>query len=197
LEIDDMILDHYWKLRQLYPEMAIVIFPEANMSWIGTDHIKRILTPNKHSLEEQDFVEKIRQKTGSRGLGQIYVWSGNSLHKDAIGVITGEEQKIRGADDLRETLLSGTLYAAHKFVSKDATRWLKEFVHQMQFFRMEIKTPADPVFSGFKVKYTGKAPGKKDDVVVAVQGTLIWARAAVLNNEFQAYARSNGWTVGN
>jgi hypothetical protein len=195
VKIDKMIIEHYYKLRLANPDMAIIIFIEANMSWLGASHVKRILMPDVTDRDDQLYYQQLMRLTKNRGLDPVWVWNLNPTAKGAPGVITGEQQKVRGADDLATVLIQDNLRMAKEFVSADEKGYYHALREQMQHYRKEIKTPADPIFGKTKIAYTGKSSGRKDDLVISLQLAILWSNVCPRHEQFCAIASANGWPI--
>lgn len=164
------------------------------MSWLQTNHIKRILQPNPNVAVQKPYYDIQMRETNMRGLDPLIVWS-NPSNENEVGVITGQQQKIKGAEILQDVLRNNKLRMGRDFISKDGNKFQRELVDQMKLFRKEVKVPLDPVFSSYKVSYTGKSTGKKDDIVVSLQQVLQWEVIASFTPHFRELAMRNGWPI--
>lgn len=170
-----MMYSHMKKLRSTYPKAYILVYPESNMSWVTSDGIRDLLAASE--LQPLEVVHRIENKETRYG-----VWTDANVKRDA-------------AYSVQRSLMSGSLCYASGFVSLDDAGSRTKLHNQLKFFRDEVKEPADQVFGKFRNELSGKAPGKKDDLVTCLQLVAHWSYKQRTDPAFIQKARLNGWKI--
>lgn len=176
-----MMLRHVQAIRD-HPMTAralIVLIVEANMSYLGADHVVGLL--------------------GRADLQPMHVVSRDASKKGRPGVWTGENEKMLYAAELERVLAAGALRRANPLLGQPksavaAAKWEK-LVTQIGMFRRTVRNPHDEVFQNFKIAFSGKGGGNADDLCMALQMALYWGGEVRRDPSFQNAAQENGWQM--
>jgi hypothetical protein len=176
VEIMAMVVGHLKSLRAVkaYQGAHIYLFIEANMSWLSADFVAGYTRQHDDNLS---------------------VVSADASKHHRPGVWTGPTEKENYTAALISLLQDNRLYFAKNTTSERLAEHQLDLKRQLTVFRKEIKAPVDQVFGRFTVAFSGKAPGKKDDLVLALQICLYWMGRQRGNTDFLAYAKSRHWRV--
>lgn len=90
-----------------------------------------------------------------------------------IGVWTDQQAKEDYAKLMEQLLSHGRLHFADNLLSDNAWGNREALIHQMSHFHRFVKQAVDKEFGVNKVTYTGKASGRKDDLVLSLQICLV------------------------
>jgi len=148
-----MIDRHYKSLHDhpRYGRCHVRVFVEANMSFIDSDRIaNQLRDPKFGSVEVVKFDPNKKNRYG--------IWTNG----DSKNVYCSEIQRA-----------AGTLLIADEFVAHPREREgnIEELWKQLKEFRLEVKTTGDKI----SVERTGKGPGMKDDIFMALGIALCYA----------------------
>lgn len=152
--VEKMLLNHLTALRsnRYYHGARVVLYMEANMSWIDVDRIAGIINTRNFHIEIA--------KTKGR-----------------YGVTTGHHEKKMYALQVGHCLRLNTLTATRKVFGEDPARDMKLLYQQMDRFRTEVKEAKMPGVAP-KITYTGKGSGSlSDDILLALMICLWHAEA--------------------
>ena len=177
-DVVGMVRRHLTQLRRdpRYEAALMVIFIEANMSYIGADRLAGIIASTPlfapSSVESKD----------PRDHGRVGVW-------------TGPTEKKSMAEYLRLVIEEDTLCVADRLVGHKTDRDFDELMHQLACYRRHIVEPREPGIGTWKETFTGKGPGKKDDLAMTLQLALWWGERTRTSYSFQQKALRNGWRL--
>lgn len=150
-KVRHMIDEHYGNIRKhrIYTRSYIVVYFESNMSFIDSDRWARHLETQPHLIGRLEFARK-------DPMGRVGVWTTHAM-------------KIAFAQELQKTVPTMTIATDFLTQSGDDDI-LAEMLTQFRQFRREVLAPkGDGMATLFnKIVITGKSPGKKDDLVMAV-----------------------------
>lgn len=171
--IDDLILDHLGGLRMRFPNSLIVIYIEANFDFISPD---RIAMMAEHPRFQPIMMDK-HDKTG----------------QDRVGVRTGHSEKQLYAMQLEQYLRVGSIFFSDDVVSSniDYKALQQKLIRQLEMYRKDIKMPADQTHGKFKVSYSGKSSGNKDDLAMVLQILFYWSHLKMADPTFRSYCQQN------
>jgi hypothetical protein len=179
-DVNSMIYSHIKAIRQhsMYSNSVIVVFIEANMSWLETDRVALIC----QRPELQPVY--IEQTETARGISKP-------------GVITTEATKVGYVYNTRQLLQGSHLtFATAYIINEDQDACTKEaLLTQLRAFRKCTKGPRDIDFGRSKVSYSGKAYNKKDDLAMCLMMAIYFSFATRRSHTFNAIAERNGWVT--
>lgn len=168
-----MIETHMTKLRNdsRYRHAVIFVYIEANMSFVTASQIRDIvMQPCFYPVIVQTYDQSKEQRTG--------VW-------------TGPPEKELYANELKRALADGAISFADQFLTENpAVR--SELRDQLEVFRREVKMSPQGKRT---VEFTGKSPGRKDDLCIVLQMLLYWSRVMRESGEYMQMAEANGWRL--
>lgn len=173
--INNMIETHLLKHRQdpRYANAMIYVYIEANLSWVTANDIAKLcLQPRFYPVQVMRYDPKPTQFYG--------VW-------------TGASEKQMYVELTQKSLSSGQLCYAENFITAEPqTNLIKaEIRSQLEMYRRVVtfKEGDDQP----KITYTGKSPGRKDDLAIVVQMLMYWSRLLRSSKEYIDTATMNGW----
>ncbi len=173
--VDAMLLGHLTKIRDqksMYRNALVVIYIEANMSWLDADRISELVTGG--SLEP------------------VYVESRDSQPEHRPGVITTHAGKENYAAMLQMQLSTGNVRFARTMISQNLVANKFKLVNQWQKYRRDIKTPNDLVHGKFTSSLSGKSAGSPDDLAMSSQIGLTFLCQTLVDPEFRRYCATMG-----
>jgi hypothetical protein len=173
-----MVLGHMAKLSN-HPKYGSskyiykLIFPEANMSYIGADQIS-------------NWCRRIEYQP-------VIVESRDPSPRARVGVWTGPYEKEAYAWMLRDLIETNSLYFAAELIGDNALKHKETLIAQLRQYRMERMDPSDPAFGKYKYAYTGKtAGGMKDDLALALMIATYWGCRKREDVQFALWAKEKG-----
>ena len=172
-----MVRGHIRALKQhkIYGQAMLVIFIEANMSYISADWI----------------ADCIRQETAN-----IWVESRDPTSRNRVGVWTLNFEKEAYAWTLRSILENDNLYFADQMIGEHLQKDKDQLESQFRQFRMERREPADPGFDKFCYAYTGKTSGgSKDDLLLGLMIATYWDKRKREEADFIEMCQSRGFRL--
>jgi hypothetical protein len=184
--VDQMIENHYLAYRsdQRYKASWPQNFIESQMSYLEADRVAKLIMQPRFqpvAIESRD----------PKGLQRF-------------GVPTGKNEKILYCDRLYTALVNEKLHFSHDLICPHSSRQrvgpdvdaLKESLRkQLNNFRREVEAPSNPETGTYKVHYTGKAGGLKDDLVMALGMLLYWAQLKqTTDKQFRENCMQKGFT---
>lgn len=107
---------------------------------------------------------------------------------------TGEVEKAVYINTLLDFMRPGRVHWAQHFVSERPAAVQKELSQQLCFYRRERREGADPAWQAGKSVLSGKAPGLRDDLMMALQMALYWGLVTLDDPRFQRKRSIEGWT---
>lgn len=165
----------------MFSEAVLVVIAEANMSYVAADRIRGLLS--------------------HPGMRPLFMVSRDPTKKNRPGVWTGEVEKVLYSNTLERVLANRGLTRAHTLVSPATADPNRADAHwefllkQMNTFRRIVHQPLDEALSKFRVAYTGKGGGAKDDLVLALQMALYWGDDVRRDATFVAAAEEAHWNL--
>ncbi len=170
--IKKMILDHIAAIRAqtMYRNALIYLYIEANMSWITADYVA--------GLTRRD--------------GNIVVASHDSSKYQRYGVVTGAAEKENYAATLIRLLMDNLLYLAERIIGAQVKEDVANLLNQFGLFRREVRAPVDVAHGKWIFSWTGKSPGKKDDLILALMICIYWMERQLQTDEHREWARQFG-----
>lgn len=168
----DMMRGHFTALRNnpAYTKAAIIVYTEANMSYITAD--------------------RIATEFNTAEFQPIFFESRDNKKKGRVGIWTSSDAKEQMHEAMKRALVSNSLFYAKQFISIDEKKQKAQFEQEVANFRLERDAPAVP-WGITKTFYSGKAMGK-DDLCVTVQIAMYWSELRRANPEFIEYCRQHG-----
>lgn len=169
-----MVRGHIRALKDhpVYGQAKLVVFIEANMSYISADWI----------------ADKIRLETSN-----LIIESRDPSSRNRIGVWTANFEKEAYAWTLRSIVENDNLYFASQMIGEKLDKDIVELESQFRQFRMERREPADPGFDKFRYAYTGKTTGgTKDDLLLALMIATYWDKRKREETDFIEFCCENG-----
>jgi hypothetical protein len=166
--VDEMISNHFvaYRSHPRYKNSWPQTFIESQMSYLEADRVARKI------IMQPRFQPVAVESRDPKGL-------------DRFGVPTGKHEKILYCDRLYQALVNDKLHFAPDLICPHSSKQrfgpdvdaLKENLRkQLGNFRKEIEVPNNPETGTYRVHYTGKAGGLKDDLVMALGMLLYWAQ---------------------
>lgn len=169
--IEQMINGHFRGIREneRYSKCFIRVFIESNMSFIDSGRIANMLSHPGYAP-----LECVSQMPDGR-----------------IGIITTQATKEGYACEIRRSI--DGMVVAEQFVSENKDANVQALVDQLRNFRREIIVPTNnSAVLHYKVALTGKSPGKKDDLVMALGIALYYMMQSLCSNSFIDFCRARG-----
>lgn len=167
-----MIHTHFMRIRAqpCFARSHIRLFIEANLSFISAFDVVASL---------QDFNQ----------YGSIEAVRFDPMGKNRFGIWTTAESKELYCREMQRSIEQLHLYRHFARVAQDAERTLPELYSQLGEFRIEIRVPNEeqPGTLFYKRVFTGKGPGKKDDMFMALGIALKYAFDSQSDHRFQQY----------
>lgn len=167
-----MMRSHFTKLRDnpAYQKALIVVYIEANMSFITADEIAT-------EFQKPIFEPIIFERRDDKKKGRVGIW-------------TGPSTKEQMHSQMKEALTSNSLFYARSFISSDEKKQKEQFEKEVGNFRLEKEASLVP-WRIVKIFYTGKSSGK-DDLCITVQMALYWSKLRRDDPAFIDYCRARG-----
>lgn len=195
-KVDRMLVNHYLMLRsiQKYSKALFCIGIEANYGgWQNAGRIADVIQPQSgHTTAAIRHTALV----GGQKLGNVYLMHHDPKAGSTPGIWTSDEQKIGGAEALRQTLMTNSLCIASEFTTQQSPDGLRKFktklLDQITNFRQVKAEQTDSVFQKPKWKLSGKGGGRKDDLCVALQLLLYWRIVHLGNAEFRQMCLKQG-----
>lgn len=178
--IDSMVRRHFLRIRDTpkYARCHVKVYIEANLSFVEARRV--------HDLIRFD-----------PRMGDIDVVRFDPDCKDRVGVWTTKDRKEAYVINIRTHIHQ--MRRAAPFLSLDAAGCWKLLCDQLRVFRKEVDAPASGSTTAltYKVGYTGKSPGRKDDLVMAL-GIVLYhmIRTVNVDEEFIQMCAMRGLAVG-
>lgn len=181
-EIDNLVRGHFAGLRRhpCLQESMIIVYVEANMSWLIPSNIKNIVT------------------TGV--FGHVIMETSNikSTDENLPGVLTTNANKRLYAEILQSCIIEDSLsFSSHCSKHAQFHSNKRKLMDQLRNYRREIKEPNDMAFGQFRESYTGKAKGQKDDMCLCIQLLLYWRAQKIASQQFRQFCYQNNIQIGN
>jgi hypothetical protein len=161
-----------------YRESHIIVHAEAN-DWTKADR----------------YCRELMQPEYSPGVGKVWPNSQDSSGAGRYGVYTDEDEKSKWADCIEQAFLGEEVCYAQQFVSLDAEATQRKFEDQARLYRREIKEGKDTIFQDPRFRYTGKAPGRCDDLVSIFGLVERWAKYLRRDPRWQNWANEHGVAI--
>ena len=176
-EVTLTIYEHLMRIRRSdrYRNATIVIYIEANMSWIEVDRVAQICS--------------------SPQLGPVIIESSDTSSRNRLGVTTTEANKAAYVSGLMHILQDGKIQYASPLLSKDPDRAKRLLESQLRQFRRTVKTPRDTTFQQGRVSYTGKSARTQDDLAMVLMMAIYWGYLTRAKPEFIERMTVNGWVM--
>jgi hypothetical protein len=174
---NQLIMDHVGGIRTRFPYALIVVYIESNFDCFAADGIRTMIT---HPM-----------------LGAVKVISDTSGKEERVGVYTGPGEKRRFAEQLEHYLRVDSLTMSDTITSSsdDTNEVRDKLIAQMETYRRDIRAPSDETHGTWKVSYSGKSSGCKDDLVLALQIVLYWSHVQLADDDFIEYCRNGGFSL--
>jgi hypothetical protein len=172
-----MVTNHIHKLKSQkeYEHAYIYVFIESNLSHLSADMVGEML---------------LKQFT------KVVVVSEDSSPDKRYGVLTTNPVKKNMADGLLRVMIDPLLCFATNVISEDLARNRKNLVDQLGVYRKEVELPKT-AFGRIKETYTGKSPGRQDDLAIVTQMATYWGACQRMKPDFIAFGKLSGWLICN
>lgn len=177
--MDILLLNHVRQLRRkaVYNKAHIIVYIEANMSYISANRVATLFRDN--GVENMYFVSQ--DPTPKNGHMREGVW-------------TGDIEKEVFTTRIQTLLADNQLHFAETFISHRPEKEIKNLmITQLEKFRLDITPPKDLIHGKARRGYSGKSPGEKDDVVMALEicaGQMMQTR---YSSSYLRAAEMGGW----
>lgn len=171
-----MIDRHYLNLRQRYPRAVILVFIEANSSFIDADRIHKQL-----AVADKFGIDMIRvQRYDPKG------------KNNRFGIWTTQDTKDAYVDQIRRFYGGMRFVESNAWITNDSDEMIniQKFYEQCKNFHREIEEPAKQGTQDFyKSFWTGKGQGKRDDLIMALGIALYYMDKKQTEPEFLKWRR--------
>jgi hypothetical protein len=178
--IEKMLYGHFGKLRAhpIYRRCYNMVYFECNMSFVDSGRWARY-------LERSDSVNNgACEFARFDSIGRVGTWTDNN-------------KKIAFAQELQRAVPTMTFASDFITCDQDSNKLRLQMIEQIRTFRKDIVAPkGDGTTQLFnKIVITGKSPGKKDDLVMALCIAMYHGFLARFDDKFQKRMRERGLVV--
>lgn len=172
-----MVTDHFKRIQNtdIYKGALMIVFVEANMTWIGADAIAEML----HAEFRHNVFVVEKDPTGN----------------GRLGVVTTDQSLESGVQLMSRSLNRGEhgcITWATPFVSAEPMKQKREFIKEAQQYMQNFRKLGDDVFGMAKMRYSGKGGGKKDDRITSAHQCLHHIEDSLGQSDFRSMLTQRG-----